>query len=141
VAVHYYDTCFDAFKTYLELWHSTFNIPILVTEFSCLVCVADHCEAAHMLTLWFRVLKADRRRLMTKFGRSGARRSSIWSRSLGLSPISVTVGALFSRFTRRLTQRVIGLTDETMGGNSFNQLMGANNEPTALGDYYINVSW
>jgi hypothetical protein len=34
VAVHWYDVTFEAFQTYLELWHNTFNLPIMVTEFA-----------------------------------------------------------------------------------------------------------
>jgi len=35
VAIHWYDTTFEKFQTYLELWHNTFNLPIWVTEFAC----------------------------------------------------------------------------------------------------------
>lgn len=35
MALHWYDTTFAKFQAYLELWHSTFNLPIWVTEYAC----------------------------------------------------------------------------------------------------------
>lgn len=35
MGIHYYDVTFDGFKNYLELWHNTFNLPLMVTEFAC----------------------------------------------------------------------------------------------------------
>lgn len=35
VTLHWYDTTFDKFKTYVELWHNTFGKNIWVTEFAC----------------------------------------------------------------------------------------------------------
>jgi len=35
VAIHWYDTTFEKFQTYVELWHNTFQKPIWVTEFAC----------------------------------------------------------------------------------------------------------
>lgn len=33
-AVHWYDTTFEKFKDYMTLWHTTFNKPVIVTEFA-----------------------------------------------------------------------------------------------------------
>jgi hypothetical protein len=35
IALHWYDTTFAKFQTYVELWHNTFNKPIWITEFAC----------------------------------------------------------------------------------------------------------
>jgi hypothetical protein len=34
-AVHYYDVTASGFISYMELWHSTFNLPVMPTEFAC----------------------------------------------------------------------------------------------------------
>lgn len=34
IAIHWYDTTFQKFQTYVELWHNTFNKNIWVTEFA-----------------------------------------------------------------------------------------------------------
>jgi len=34
VATHYYGTDFSEFKTYVEYWHTTYNLPVYVTEYA-----------------------------------------------------------------------------------------------------------
>jgi len=38
-AVHWYDTSFDNFKSYINDYHNLFNLPIWVTEFAYQVCI------------------------------------------------------------------------------------------------------
>jgi hypothetical protein len=35
VAIHWYDTDIEAFKTYVNKWHDTFGKPIWITEYAC----------------------------------------------------------------------------------------------------------
>jgi hypothetical protein len=34
ICLHWYDVSFDKFKTYVTLWHDTFHLPIMITEFA-----------------------------------------------------------------------------------------------------------
>lgn len=34
MALHWYDISASAFMTYVELWHTTFNLPIWITEYA-----------------------------------------------------------------------------------------------------------
>jgi hypothetical protein len=99
VAVHFYDVSFQLFQTYLQLWHNTFNLPILDTKFADQVCVATPHEAAKMLTPCPRIIMAAHRQPRTRYGRSGASLSSTWSHSHGSLPTVVLVGTLSLRLT------------------------------------------
>ncbi|KAJ7638660.1 glycosyl hydrolase catalytic core-domain-containing protein [Roridomyces roridus] len=34
IATHYYGTDFEEFKTYVTYWHTTYNLPVLITEYA-----------------------------------------------------------------------------------------------------------
>lgn len=38
MGIHWYDTTLKKFQDYVELWHTTFNMPIFITEYALQVC-------------------------------------------------------------------------------------------------------
>ena len=63
VAVHWYGTDQQALIRYLQQWRNTFNKPIMLTEFACMVCLFDRNALLQTnLTLGCRTLSTTARR-------------------------------------------------------------------------------
>ena len=109
--VHFYGTQADDFITYVELWHNTFNKPIMVTEFAC-----ENFNTANE--------------------NNGKQCSESQVQEFYTKTIDFLEGASYV-----INYHAFGIMHDMQGVNTLDQLMSSSGAPTSLGEKYINVGW